>query len=213
MKYKNIKRHTGFTLIELLAVLSIIALLTSLVLAQVAKARSKARKVSAVANIKQIHKALELYYNNNGFFPPDVTRGWDPGLSKRLPFNTYNPAEDCATNLASCVCDVYLSCPGSVLPDDIPSDWITKVQNNYTSQYIGKWPSTTPWGGAYDYNYWNATTTRNGCNVPPGIYLGVQSENGFSLDPATEQEMFNEGIDNDGCPSNGEAQLLIGKIN
>jgi prepilin-type N-terminal cleavage/methylation domain-containing protein len=62
-------KNKGFTLIELLVVISIISLLSSIVLASVASARVKARDAVTVQNIKQLTLAMELYYNDYGFYP------------------------------------------------------------------------------------------------------------------------------------------------
>ena len=64
----NIKR--GFTLIELLVVISIISLLSSVVMASVNSARVKARDAKRKAELQEIVKALELYYDAYGRYPP-----------------------------------------------------------------------------------------------------------------------------------------------
>lgn len=65
MKYKE----KGFTLVELLVVISIIALLSSIVLASVNTARSRSRDAQRRLAIRQIQTALELYYHQNGSYP------------------------------------------------------------------------------------------------------------------------------------------------
>ena len=202
----------GFTLVELLVVIAIIGLLSSIILVAVSKARQTAKQATAVANIKEMQKALEIYITDVGFYPPDVNRGWDPGLAKALPYDTTGSGQDCATNMASCICGTYLSCTAGGPPPGLTNTWTTSAQNNWRGPYIIKWPQSTPWGGVYDYNYWPTATTRgplNNCVVPPGIYLGIESGTGFTLDAATEQMLYNAGIDNDGCPDDGEAQLLL----
>lgn len=67
-KVHNI-RNAAFTLIELLVVISIIGLLSSVVLASVNSARDKAKDARAMADVKQISNAIELYYDQNGSYP------------------------------------------------------------------------------------------------------------------------------------------------
>lgn len=62
-------RSSGFTLIELLVVIAIIGMLSSVVLASLNSARTKARDAARLAGIKEIQKALEFYYDTNGSYP------------------------------------------------------------------------------------------------------------------------------------------------
>lgn len=59
----------GFTLIELLVVVAIIGILASIVLININNARKKARDSKRIAEIEQIQRALEMYYNDNGTYP------------------------------------------------------------------------------------------------------------------------------------------------
>ena len=63
----------GFTLIELLVVIAIIGILSSVVLASLNSARTKARDAKRVSDIKQIQVALELYYDATGAYPSAAT--------------------------------------------------------------------------------------------------------------------------------------------
>lgn len=66
MKPGNCSR--GFTLIELLVVISIIALLSSVVLAALSTARMKARDAQRIANAQELIKALEIYAVDSGTY-------------------------------------------------------------------------------------------------------------------------------------------------
>ncbi len=60
----------GFTLIELLVVVAIIALLISILLPSLAKAREQAKKVKCMSNLKQVGTAMLQYFTDNGeWFP------------------------------------------------------------------------------------------------------------------------------------------------
>jgi prepilin-type N-terminal cleavage/methylation domain-containing protein/prepilin-type processing-associated H-X9-DG protein len=70
----------AFTLVELMTVLAIIALLAALLVPGLAKARSKVRTVSCVANLKQWGLATMLYASDHDdYLPPDGTP--NPGAS------------------------------------------------------------------------------------------------------------------------------------
>ncbi|MFH1522592.1 MAG: type II secretion system protein [Patescibacteria group bacterium] len=62
-------KKNGFTLIELLVVISIIGLLSSMAVYAINSARLKARDIKRLADLKQIQKALELYYDNHNQYP------------------------------------------------------------------------------------------------------------------------------------------------
>lgn len=76
------KRH-GFTLVELLVVIAIIALLLSILLPAISKAKESARRVVCGSNLKQIGTAISIYaQENDDWLPPYRLVG-----SKRDPDN------------------------------------------------------------------------------------------------------------------------------
>lgn len=61
----------AFTLVELLVVISIIALLLSMLMPSLGKVRSQAQATVCLSNLQQIGMAVKLYSNDyNGYFPP-----------------------------------------------------------------------------------------------------------------------------------------------
>lgn len=58
-------RRKGFTLIELLVVIAIIALLVSILMPSLSKARELAKRASCQMNLSSIGKGMAMYTNNN----------------------------------------------------------------------------------------------------------------------------------------------------
>ena len=72
----HLRKNRGFTLIELLVVVAIIALLISILLPSLSKARDIARGVACLSNIRQINLASIMYTDENEGFYPTTNSYW-----------------------------------------------------------------------------------------------------------------------------------------
>ncbi|MDD7983347.1 type II secretion system protein [Lentisphaera marina] len=108
-----------FTLIELLVVIAVIAILSSLLLPSLGKARRTSQTAVSMGNMKQINMAMFMYLDDNkGRFPPGrspVNYAWDDYISSYLGIEM-TEAEKAAANPTYRASFNLLKCP----LDDIP---------------------------------------------------------------------------------------------
>lgn len=74
-------KKKAFTLIELLVVIAIIGILTTIAIVALQSSRADSRDAKRLADIRQMQKALEMYFLENGSYPSDISSGIASGTT------------------------------------------------------------------------------------------------------------------------------------
>lgn len=83
------QKNNGFSLIELLVVISIIAVLSALLMANFMGARERARDAQKISDLGSIKTALRMYYNDNQKYPAILGEVVTEGYMASLPDAVY----------------------------------------------------------------------------------------------------------------------------
>lgn len=132
-------RRKAFTLIELLIVIAIIAVLASMLLPSLQKAKGQAKKAACISNLRQIHVGLMAYADDNG--------GWGiPNIGSYI-INYWGNPSDLGWMKSYFPSSKIFLCPGA---DKYAVPWCQRVGSQQRTTYAILF-GTSSW----DYPTWN----------------------------------------------------------
>jgi prepilin-type N-terminal cleavage/methylation domain-containing protein len=142
------RRPRAFTLVELLVVIGIIAVLVSLLLPALNRAREQSRKAKCANNLRQIGIGLQMYVNNNAGWLPAPATAYKPAAGWYQEDWVHWQKESPARNLKDSALSPYLDLGSADYPEDsvlrCPSDNGDRFQRAIVNEASA---------GRYPYSY------------------------------------------------------------
>jgi general secretion pathway protein G len=120
------KKQNGFTLIELLVTISIIAVLTTLLMANFIGVRQRGRDGQRKSNLYQLRSALELYRTDHGSYPTTLATC---GTGASLNYTDPNPPNTVTTYMQTIPCDPLTGSPFKYTSDGTTYSLVACLEN------------------------------------------------------------------------------------
>jgi prepilin-type N-terminal cleavage/methylation domain-containing protein len=194
-------KRKAFTLVELLVVIGIIAMLISILLPALSKARANAMRVKCASQLRQVAVATVMYANENRGYIPTIRNEWKNSKPGKVPdydlSGSYNyiwtngdtAPGDPGANIGRLIQTKHLAgtaanwstnpiqfCPAAISGSTGTPDYHSAYRYNFHTKYV----SNPPGSGTYLMQRW-WTKLANYGKAPK---TPIQAKGPFSSDPS-----------------------------